>query len=103
MTRHRRNSMFIGPQKSNARSWASRLQDSLFMRTIGSPAELERRRFLALERIRDGFSAEEVAEFLGIHPSSVRRWGRAFGQLGAPGLLAQPAPGRPAKLTLPRR
>src|SRR3954447_315094 len=69
------------------------------MRTIGSPAELERRRHLAVERVREGYTAEEVADFLGVDPSSVRRWVAAFGRQGAAGLPARPASGRPRKLT----
>src|SRR4051794_7796718 len=69
------------------------------MRTIGSPAELERRRFLAVERVSEGYAAEEVAEFLGVDPSSVRRWVAAFHSHGAAGLATRPVPGRPPKLT----
>src|SRR5262245_22546886 len=69
------------------------------MRTIGSPAELERRRLLAVERVNEGYSTEGVASFLGIDPSSVRRWVSAFRRRGVAGLLARPVPGRPAKLT----
>src|SRR5882672_5652510 len=72
----------------------------LTMRTIGTPAELERRRLLATQRVSDGYSAEEVADFLGVDPSSVHRWVAAFRQHGAAGLAARPVPGRPAKLSL---
>jgi len=70
------------------------------MRTIGTPADLERRRFLATQRVLEGYSAEEVADFLGVDPSSVFRWVAAFRQHGAAGLAAQPIPGRPATLTV---
>ncbi len=43
------------------------------MRTTGSPEDLEYRRRLAIERIHDGYSAREVADFLGVDPSGVRR------------------------------
>jgi transposase len=69
------------------------------MRTIGTPAELERRRLLAVQRVCEGYTAEEVADFLGVDPSSVRRWLAAFHQHGAVGLAARPASGRPPKLT----
>jgi transposase len=69
------------------------------MRSKGSAAELERRRVLAVERVLEGYSTEEVAEFLGIDPSSVRRWLAAFRRRGAQGLVARPTPGRPRKLT----
>jgi transposase len=69
------------------------------MRTKGSPFELERRRILAVTRVREGYSAEEVADFLGVDPSSVRRWIAAFEHDGIGGLVARPAVGRPPKLT----
>lgn len=69
------------------------------MRSIGTPAELERRRLLAAQRVSEGYSAEEVADFLGVNTGSVRRWVAAFRREGAAGLAARPASGRPAKLT----
>jgi transposase len=69
------------------------------MRTSGSPAELEHRRCLAIQRLLDGFSVAEVAEFLGVDPRSVRRWHAAFRSHGAGGLAARPVSGRPPKLT----
>ena len=70
------------------------------MRTEGSPNELERRRRLAVQRILEGYSTQEVADFLGVDPSSVRRWIAAFRSGGDEGLVARPASGRPPKLTL---
>ena len=69
------------------------------MRTPGTPTELERRRLLAVQRVNEGYSTEEVADFLGVDPSSVRRWVLAFRREGAAGLVARPVPGRPPKLT----
>jgi transposase len=69
------------------------------MRTEGFPAELERRRRLAVQRVRDGYPTQEVAEFLGVDPRSVRRWLAAFRQDGSRGLAARTAPGRTPKLT----
>jgi transposase len=69
------------------------------MRSKGSPAELEHRRLLAIQRILDGYSIEEVADFLGIDVRSVRRWVAAFRDQGTAGLAAQPVPGRPPKLS----
>src|SRR4051812_26138156 len=69
------------------------------MRTTGSPDELERRRLLAVQRVSEGYSAEDVADFLGIDPSSVRRWCAAFRRCGPAGLAARPVSGRPPKLT----
>ena len=69
------------------------------MRDRGSPAELEHRRLLAVQRVLEGYSTEEVAEFLGVDPRSVRRWVAAYRQAGNAGRLARPAAGRPPKLT----
>jgi transposase len=69
------------------------------MRSIGSPAELERRRVLAIRRVDEGYGTQEVAEFLGVDSRSVRRWVAAFRCRGEVGLLARPTPGRPAELT----
>src|SRR6266446_10431821 len=70
------------------------------MRTIGSPAALEWRRRLAVQRVDEGYSTEDVAAFLGIDPRSVRRWVAAARRPGAPGVAAQPVPGRPPKLSV---
>lgn len=69
------------------------------MRDKGSPEELEHRRLLAVERVLEGFSAEEVAEFLDVDPRSVRRWVAAYREAGGAGLVARPASGRPPKLS----
>jgi transposase len=69
------------------------------MRDKGTPAELEHRRLLAVRRVLEGYSAEEVAEFLDVDPRSVRRWVAAYRQAGRAGLVARPAVGRPPKLT----
>ena len=68
------------------------------MRTLGSPAELERRRRLAVRRVHEGFTTSEVAEVLGVEPRSVRRWIAAAAEGGSAALAARPVPGRPAKL-----
>jgi transposase len=69
------------------------------MRNTGSPAELEHRRRLAVERVLEGYSCDEVADFLNVDVSSVRRWVRMFRRDGWSGLVAEPACGRPSKLT----
>jgi transposase len=69
------------------------------MRTTGSPLVLEYRRQLAVQRIDEGYSIQEVADFLNVDPSSVRRWVATFRRQGADGLVARPVPGRPPKLT----
>jgi transposase len=73
------------------------------MRTKGSAAELERRRHLAVQRVREGYTPTQVAKFLGVHPVSVRRWWNAYQQHKIAGLAAKPHPGRAPKLTLPRQ
>jgi transposase len=70
------------------------------MRPKGSPTELEHRRQLAIQRSLEGYSAEEIAEFLGISPRTVWRWLASFRDRGPMGLAARPVPGRPRKLTL---
>jgi transposase len=60
---------------------------------------LEYRRRLAVARISKGFSTQEVADFLEVDPSTVRRWLAAFRDRGDAGLVAKPVPGRPSKLT----
>jgi transposase len=70
------------------------------MRHKGSPEEHEHRRLLAVQRVLEGYSVEEVAEFLGIDPRSVRRWLAAYREGGRPSLLSRPVSGRPPKLTL---
>ncbi len=69
------------------------------MRTKGSPTELEHRRLLAVRRILEGYSTEEVAEFLDVDPRSVRRWFAQFRCDREDGLRARPVAGRPPKLT----
>jgi transposase len=69
------------------------------MRTPGSADELEYRRRLAVQRVADGYSTQEVADFLGVDPSSVRRWLAAFRDRGDAGLAVKPVSGRPGKLT----
>lgn len=69
------------------------------MRPAGSPEVLEYRRRLAVQRIAAGYSTRDVAGFLGVDPSSVRRWLASFRLRGSAGLAGRPAPGRPPKLT----
>lgn len=69
------------------------------MRTEGSGPVLEARRRLAVSCVLAGEEAAEVAEFLGVHASSVRRWARAFESGGGWALAPAPVAGRPPKLT----
>jgi len=52
-----------------------------------------------MQRVCEGYSTEEGADFLGVDPSTVRRWVAAFRDRGEHGLIARPVPGRPRKLT----
>ena len=72
------------------------------MRSQGSAPELERRRKLAVARVRAGYAQQEVAAFLGVHRGTVSRWVCTARARGADALKAKPTPGRPRKLT-PRR
>jgi transposase len=54
---------------------------------------------LAVQRVLDGLECTEVAEFLGVDVTSVRRWVRAFRRRGWSGLTAEPPAGRPGKLS----
>jgi len=68
------------------------------MRTPGSPAELERRRRLAVRRLQEGYSPGEVAAVLGVDLRSIRRW-RSAVDVGGPAALASRAgAGRRPKL-----
>jgi Homeodomain-like domain len=53
------------------------------MRTTGSPAELERRRRLAVRCVKEGHSPAEVAEILGVDARSIRRWLAKFQRGGS--------------------
>ena len=69
------------------------------MRSKGSALTLEHQRHLAVRRVLEGYSAKEVADFLGVDSRSVRRWVAAVRQGGWRTLRAHPVPGRPKKLT----
>lgn len=69
------------------------------MRSTGSPDVLEYRRCLAVERLAEGYSTQEVADFLGVDPRSVRRWQSAFRRHAGEGLAARGGAGRPPQLT----
>jgi transposase len=62
-------------------------------------AELERRRFLAVQRVNQGYTQVEVAAFLGVTPRSVRRWMHAWRDGSWSALKAKGRSGRPPHLT----
>lgn len=55
---------------------------------------------MAIEKLQDGWTQDEVADFLGIHPITVAKWMGRHRREGAAGLAAKPTPGRPQFLTL---
>jgi transposase len=62
------------------------------MRSQGSAKELERRRLLAVRRMRQGMPAAEVARFLGVNERTARRWRSADEAGGDAALAAKPSP-----------
>lgn len=69
------------------------------MRPKGSAEELERRRRMAIDLLREGRrTTTQVAKLLGCDPRSVRRWKTAHVKKKDKGLDAIPPPGRPSKL-----
>jgi transposase len=68
------------------------------MRTHGLPHEVEYRRCLAVRRVLEGYSIDEVADFLEVHPRTVKRWMEVFRAAGWNGLASQSGAGRPCKL-----
>jgi transposase len=69
------------------------------MRPPGTAAELERRRRLAVQRLQEGYSAQDVADFFDVAPRTVRRWRAEYRRRGDRGLNAKPPPGRPSRLS----
>jgi transposase len=62
------------------------------MRSHGSAKELERRRLLAVKRVREGRSCAEVARFLGVNERTVRGWHTKSLEGGDAALAAKPRP-----------
>lgn len=73
------------------------------MRPIGSPQALEQRRYRALAMLQEGLSPVIVARRIGVDRRSVRRWKSAARRKGRKALRAQPAPGRPPRLSAAQR
>ena len=73
------------------------------MRPSGSPHELEQRRYRALALLQQGLSPVEVAQRVGVDRRSVRRWNSAARRQGREALAAQPASGRPPRLSVGQR
>jgi transposase len=69
------------------------------MRSPGCKEELERRRRLGVSHVLAGYRQRTVAKFLGVHPSSVCRWMKAYHRGGDAALAGHDSRGRPRKLT----
>jgi transposase len=69
------------------------------MRPIGTAAELERRRRLAISNLTHGYSVPEVAQMFQVSERAVYGWQAAHRQHGDAGLDAQPPPPRPTRLS----
>lgn len=68
------------------------------MRPLGSPAQLENRRYEAIALLEEGYQPVEVAKRLGVDRRSVRRWKASKIKKGLSALKAKPSPGRPSQL-----
>jgi len=73
------------------------------MRPKGSPALLEERRRRVIAFLKQRLSLHEIARRIGCHASSVMRWRNALQSGGQKALKANPAPGRPPRLTLKQK
>lgn len=69
------------------------------MRTEGTAQELQERRFHAVELVKQGQSATNVAKQLGVSHGAVSKWKSAHQQGGPEALKARPHPGPKPKLT----
>ena len=73
------------------------------MRPFGSPKQLAKRRYKAIELLDYGLSLNEVARRIGCNASSVMRWRNKRRKHGRKGLEPKPVPGRPPKLDTKQR
>jgi transposase-like protein len=69
---------------------------------VRTALELEKRRRLAVARVKEGYSQISVARFLGINYRTVRRWCKRYREHGEAGMTAQPHPGH-ERTDRPRR
>lgn len=69
------------------------------MRSKGSAAELERRRLLAVQHVRDGKDEAEVASILGVRRRTVYKWAKMAREGGLAALKARAGSGRKRKLS----
>lgn len=57
--------------------------------------KVEYRRILAMQRVLEGYTLEEVAEFLGVDASSIERWRMQFQKGGWSALTSRRVARRP--------
>ena len=69
------------------------------MEAIRTRAEQQARRRLAVRKVGEGRSPADVADFLGVHVETVRKWVRTHRAAGDDGLAGKPHPGRTPFLT----
>jgi len=69
------------------------------MRPKGSAKELEQRRRLAINLLKQGMRPAQVAKAVGVSRASVTRWRQAYQNQGGPALAAKPHPGKPSRLS----
>src|SRR3990172_12144643 len=69
------------------------------MRTPGFKEELEGRRRVGVSPVLSGYRKRTVAKFLGVWPSTVCRWMKAYRRGGDGALAGRDPSGRPRKLT----
>jgi len=69
------------------------------MRTPGTPQELQRQRFRAIDLLQAGHRPIAVAQMLGVSQGTISRWHTAYQRDGPKGLKAKPHPGPKPKLT----
>jgi transposase len=62
-------------------------------------ADQEARRRLAVRKVGEGRTPADVADFLGVHVETVRKWVRAHKAGGDEGIAGKPHPGRKPFLT----
>lgn len=65
----------------------------------GSAEQLQERRFRAIALLEEGLSQSEVSRRLGVAPSAVSQWKKAYADGGEQGLVASIHPGPTPKLS----